>query len=90
MNVDAVEAVVKKHIKGMVVVFGENKDYNELITDQMIPPRGGGPYLLDEINQELESYLKIKQVHYLPTERWAPYLTPKMSIKRKALVLNSL
>ena len=90
VNVDAVEAVVKKHIKGMVVVFGENKDYNELITDQMIPPRGGGPYLLDEINQELESYLKIKQVHYLPTERWAPFLTPKMSIKRKALVLNSL
>ena len=82
VNVDVVESVVKKYIKGMVVVFGENKDYNELITDQ----KAVTPDVLLMINNELESYLKIKKVHYLPTEEWAPYLTPKMSIKRKALL----
>ena len=70
----------------MVVVFGENKDYNELITDQ----KAVTPDTLRMINNELESYLKIKKVHYLPTEEWAPYLTPKMSIKRKALLTNKV
>ena len=82
MNVDAVEASVKQYVKGMVVVFGENKDYNELVTDQ----KSVSWDALNMINNNLDSYLKIKKVHYLPTEEWTPYLTPKMSIKRKALV----
>ena len=82
VNVDAVETVVKQYVKGMVVVFGENKDYNELVTDQTHVT----PEVLNTINKNLDSYLKIKKVHYLPTEEWTPYLTPKMSIKRKALV----
>ena len=86
VNVDVVESVVKKYIKGMVVVFGENKHYNELITDQ----KKVSQKETSLINNELESYLKIKKVHYLPTEEWAPYLTPKMSIKRKALLTNKV
>ena len=82
VNVDAVETVVKQYVKGMVVVFGENKDYNELVTDQ----KDVTPEVLNTINKNLDTYLKIKKVHYLPTEEWTPYLTPKMSIKRKALV----
>ena len=82
VNVDAVEASVKQYVKGMVVVFGENKDYNELVTDQ----KSVSWDALNMINNNLDSYLKIKKVHYLPTEEWTPYLTPKMSIKRKALV----
>ena len=81
VNVDAVEAVVKKHIKGMVVVFGENKDYNELITDQ----KSVSWDALNMINNNLDSYLKIKKVHYLPTEEWPPYLTQMMSKKLKGL-----
>ena len=84
VNIEKVEAVVKEYVKGMVVVFGENKDYNELITDQKVV----SPDALYMINSKLESYLKINKVHYLPTEEWAPYLTPKMSIKRKALINN--
>ena len=82
VNVDAVETVVKHYVKGMVVVFGENKDYNELVTDQ----KDVTPEVLNMINKKLDSYLKIKKVHYLPTEEWTQFLTPKMSIKRKALV----
>ena len=82
VNVDTVEAVVKQYVTGMFVVFGENKDYNELITDQ----KSVSPDALHMINNQIDSYLKIKKVHYLPTEEWSPYLTPKMSIKRKALV----
>ena len=82
VNVDAVETVVKHYVKGMVVVFGENKDYNELVTDE----KDVTPEVLNTINKKLDSYLKIKKVHYLPTEEWTQFLTPKMSIKRKALV----
>ena len=82
VNVDAVETVVKQYVKGMVVVFGENKDYNELVTDQ----KDVTPEVLNTINKNLDTYLKIKKVHYLPTEEWTQFLTPKMSIKRKALV----
>ena len=82
VNIEKVEAVVKEYVNGMVVVFGENKDYNELITDQKVV----SPDALLMINSKLESFLKIKKVHYLPTEEWTPYLTPKMSIKRKALL----
>ena len=81
VNVAKVESIVKEYIKGMVVVFGENKEYNEIITDEKVSPE-----IINEINKKLESYLKIKKVHYLPTEEWAHYLTPKMSIKRKKLV----
>ena len=82
VNVDAVETVVKQYVKGMVVVFGENKNYNELVTDE----KDVTSEVLNMINKKLDSYLKIKKVHYLPTEEWAQFLTPKMSIKRKALV----
>ena len=82
VNVDTVESVVKQYVKGMIVVFGENKDYNELVTEQ----KNVSPEVLKMINNDLDSYLKIKKVHYLPTEEWTPYLTPKMSIKRKALL----
>ena len=82
VNVDAVETVVKQYVKGMVVVFGENKDYNELVTDE----KDVTSEVLNMINKKLDSYLKIKKVHYLPTEEWSQFLTPKMSIKRKALV----
>lgn len=82
VNVDAVETVVKQYVKGMVVVFGENKNYNELVTDE----KDVTSEVLNMINKKLDSYLKIKKVHYLPTEEWSQFLTPKMSIKRKALV----
>ena len=82
VNVDAVETVVKQYVKGMVVVFGENKNYNELVTDE----KDVTSEVLNMINKKLDSYLKIKKVHYLPTEEWTQFLTPKMSIKRKALV----
>ena len=82
VNVEKVEAVVKHYVKGMIVVFGENNQYNELITDQKVV----SPDALRMINNQLDSYLKIKKVHYLPTEEWACYLTPKMSIKRNLLI----
>ena len=81
VNVAKVESIVKEYIKGMVVVFGENKEYNEIITDEKVSPE-----IINDINKKLESYLKIKKVHYLPTEKWTNYLTPKMSIKRKKIV----
>ncbi len=81
VNVDSVENVVKRFVKGMVVVFGEDKDYNELITDQIVHTD-----TLREINKSLQNYLKIKKIHYLDTDEWSPYLTPKMSVKRKLLI----
>lgn len=81
VNVQWVETIVKTHIGGNNVLFGENKEYNELITT--IPV---SPYQLKKLNDNLDSYLKIKKIHYITNEELTPFLTPKMSIKRIPLI----
>ena len=81
VNVQDVENTIKKHVSGNVVVFGENKSYNEVITTEPIDEN-----TLYIINTTLDSHLKIVKVHRITTEELAPFLTPKMSIKRKPLI----
>ena len=42
--------------------------------------------LLKTVNDELETYMKIKKVIKLTTDEMSDFLTPKMSIKRKKLI----
>ena len=81
VNVQWVENIIKTHIGGNNVIFGENKEHNELITTVSLTP-----YQLKQINDNLDSYLKIKKVHYITSEELTPFLTPKMSIKRNHLI----
>ena len=81
VNVDETEAIIKKYINGMVIVCGENQDRNDIITDHHITSQ-----IKEQINVELDHYLHINTIYYLPTDEWAPFLTPKLSIKRKLLI----
>ena len=54
---------------------------NELITINHVSNKK-----LNEINSEMDSYLKIKKIHNISNEELSQFLTPKMSIKRKQLI----
>ena len=64
----------------LYIVYGENKDYNILIVEKPFENMD----LINKINSEIESYLKIKNI--LLIDDFSDFLTPKMSIKRKDLV----
>lgn len=81
VNVQTVEECIKKNGIGNVVVFGENKDKNEMIVTEQVEPS-----TLEIINAELDSYLKIEKVHVITCDEWDTFLTPKMSVKRKPLI----
>ena len=81
VNVQCVEETCKKHLNDVCVVFGENMNNNELITINHVSNKK-----LNEINSEMDSYLKIKKIHNISNEELSQFLTPKMSIKRKQLI----
>ena len=81
VHVQQVEGVVRKHVAHNVVVFGENQKHNILISDGTISPQ-----IMETINRELESYLRIKDVIVIHPEKMQEFMTPKMSIKRKPLI----
>ena len=85
VNVGELEEKLKKYIKTNFIVYGENMDYNILIVEK--------PFdyvILDSINKNIESYLKIKKVIEIEPDIMTKYLTPKMSIKRKAIIQDYL
>ena len=63
------------------MVFGENQSHNELISTEPVSND-----TLEKINVALDSHVRIQRVYPIPAETWAPFLTPKMSIKRKPLI----
>ncbi len=81
VNVEIIESLVKKYVAGNIVVFGENENYNSLITETQVSDE-----VLFKINSMLEHYLKIKDVYTITQEEMTNFLTPKMSIKRKPLI----
>ena len=81
VHVQDVETVVKSFVSGNIVVFGENQSHNELISTEPVSND-----TLEKINAALDSHVRIQRVYTIPAETWAPFLTPKMSIKRKPLI----
>ena len=81
VNIEMVETNVKKYISGNLVVFGENENYNSLITEKEISEAD-----ILNINNSMDHYLKIKNVYTITPEEMSNFLTPKMSIKKKQLV----
>jgi len=78
VNVAELENNLKKYIKGPFIVFGENMLYNHIICTETID--------LDEINKNIDSYLKIINYHKIKLEKFERFYTPKMSIKRSKLI----
>ena len=81
VNVAITEANLKKHISTHFIIYGENMDFNVLIVEEPFEDK-----ILETINTELESYMKIKKVIKLKSQEMTEFLTPKMSIKRKKLI----
>ena len=73
--------LIKKHIKGNAIVYGEDQNYNSIISDRDIEQE-----TLDAINMELEPYLQIKDTITISPDEIQRYMTPKMSIKRRKLI----
>ena len=82
VNVAEIESKLKKYISNNFIVYGENMDYNILIVEKPFD----NFQILDLINTEIDSYLKIKDI--LLVDDFSDFLTPKMSIKRKKLINN--
>ena len=80
VNVNELESKIKKYISGNFIVYGDNYDHNILITDSDKTPE------LTIINSIIENYLQIKTVILINNNIMEQFLTPKMSIKRKALI----
>ena len=81
VTVENLENKISKIINNNFIVFGENMDFNCIITDKDINQTD-----LDKINNEIDSYLKIRKVYTINNNEWCNFLTPKMSIKRKKLI----
>ena len=81
VNIVTVEGTVRKYLKSNFIVYGDNLEYNILISDEVVSNK-----TLKLINKELESYLRIKEVVLISQDNMKNFLTPKMSIKRKKLV----
>ena len=81
VNVEMIESIVKNYVAGNIVIFGENENYNSLITEKPVSDKE-----LFKINSRLDHYLKIKNVYTIKTDELSQFLTPKMSIKRKPLI----
>ena len=81
VNVDKIENIIKKYLKSNFIIFGENSSHNSIISDKEIDYK-----LLKLINNNLESYLHIKDTFIITEQVMSKFLTPKMSIKRKLLI----
>ena len=81
VNIGIVENVVKNYTNEQMMVYGNNKDYNILIVEE----DSNIDSFITVINEELDSYLRIKNILKVPNNTFQNHLTPKMSLKRKEI-----
>ena len=80
VNVLEVEEKIKDCVKGNFIIFGENMEYNSIISDTIIDEK-----TYNKINNKLDKYLRIDKVYMIKPKEMSQFMTPKMSIKRKPL-----
>lgn len=81
VNINDLESKLKKFIPNFFIVYGEDRPYNILIIEKPFDEN-----LLNEINENLDSFVRINKLLLVDKDVFAKHLTPKMSIKRKKLV----
>ena len=82
VDVHVVETEVRKYVHdGNIVLWGNGLDYNVLITDVNISKN-----TLHNINEGLDTFMKIKKIIKTDTAQFENAMTPKLSIKRQQLV----
>ncbi|MDA9216420.1 hypothetical protein N9O88_01195 [bacterium] len=73
-----IETICKKYIDGNFIIYGENNEYNCIISDKRI----------EQINIDnlLKKDVQIKNIKYVTQKEMENFLTPKLSIKRNKLI----
>ena len=82
VNVNENENIIKKYTSTPFMIYGDNKDYNIMLIEKS---SNINESLLKKINNELDSYLKIKKIMYIKEGTFQKFMTPKMSLKRKEI-----
>ena len=72
VNVSQVENNIRKHLKSNFIIYGENRDYNTLITECDVSNN-----LLKKINNDLDKYTQIKYTINVNSDKMEEFLTPK-------------
>ena len=78
-----VENIVKSYLNFSFIVYGDNRPHNIIITEK---GNNISDDMITKINSDLDNYLHIKDVLYLDEGTFAKFMTPKLSLKRKALI----
>lgn len=81
VDIHFVENEVRKYVDNNFIVWGENMDYNVIITDTDISTT-----IIANINEALDSHIKIRQVIKIGTHIFESAMTNKLSIKRRVLI----
>ena len=75
------EKKINNLIKNPYIIYGDNKNYNILITEN-----NNDNNLIDKINEILPKYGHVQKILNLDEKSFSKFLTPKMSLKRKELI----
>lgn len=81
VNVGEIETICKKYIDGNFIVYGENNEFNCIISDKLIEQK-----TINNINKLLKKDIQIKNIKYVTHKEMENFLTPKLSIKRNKLI----
>jgi long-subunit acyl-CoA synthetase (AMP-forming) len=82
VDVHVVETEVRKYVpEGNFIVWGNGLDFNVLITDVHVSKN-----TLHNINEGLDTFMKIKKIITTDTQQFESAMTQKLSIKRQQLV----
>ena len=81
VNVGEIETICKKYIDGNFIVYGENNEFNCIISDKLIEQK-----TINNINKLLKKDIHIKNIKYVTQKEMENFLTPKLSIKRNKLI----
>jgi len=82
VDVETTESLIKKHICGPFIIFGENLKNNRLICTTDVS--------LENVNKELDNHMKIDKIYKLDLDVFSTFYTPKLSIKRKEIIKHVL
>lgn len=81
VDLKTIENVVDNHVSDKYTIYGENKEYNIIITEHPFTVK---QETIKNINKKLDSHVHIKGNMLVPQGTFEQFYTPKMSLRRKA------
>lgn len=79
VDLKTIENVVDKYIPDKYAIYGENKEYNIIITEH---PFSVNDETIQNINKNLDNHIHLKGNMLVPPGTFEQFYTPKMSLRR--------